>query len=126
MNDYNRSEQLKSLHIQRRFQTDNKANSAIEALLEKHESISFRRVSEVSGISTATLYKHENIRKRIEKLRSETLSSAVTNGSKNAVGDSSKDALIASLKRKIKALEAENKRLRELNEQRLAEEWDKL
>ena len=126
MSDYDRQAHLASIHEQRKETTDSKANAAIDALLHQRNPITFRSVSQISGIGVATLYRHDRIRERIETLRDGAPKAvpAKPKASTSCTGDGS--ALIASLRRKIKHLEAENKKLRELNQSRLSEEWSSL
>lgn len=126
MSDYNRKEQLKCLHRQRRATTEQKANDTIDRLLKLERPINFKQVSELSGISVATLYKHENIKQRIMALRSRPVMQTSTRAVKLAMGDSSKDAIIASLKRRIGKLEQENTQLRNQIKIYLAKDWENL
>jgi len=126
MSDYNRSEQIKQVHAERRKATDQKANDAIDVLLKNKQPINFNKVSELSGISVATLYKHEEIRQRIEYLRQQLKSLPSPREMKNNTSDDGKDAIIASLKRKIQKLEQENATLRKANEKALADAFDVL
>ncbi|MED3994639.1 DUF6262 family protein [Peribacillus frigoritolerans] len=90
-----------------------KVDEAIKSLIRANESINFNSVSNESGISKATLYNNFDIRERIEAL-------GINNHKhlhqkkqvKREMNDSNKDALIESLKRKIKKLEGDNKQLR--------------
>lgn len=123
---YVRQDQIREVHAQRRARTDQKANEAIDCLLREKLPINFSKVSERSGISVATLYKHDAIRKRIEFLRDEEKALPSARDRKSATSDEGKDAIIASLKRKIARLEAENQELREANAARLAKEWEEL
>ena len=126
MGDYNRQEQLKSLHRQRRAATEQRANDAIDYLLRARYPINFKQVSQQSGISIATLYKHETIKQRIIALRGNSGVQAAAKVSKTAMSDSGKDAIIASLKRRIEKLEQENTRLRNQVKNYAARDWEKL
>lgn len=120
---YDRQAQIREVHQRRRDVTDKKANDAIDALLREKQPVNFNRVHELSGISIATLYKHERVRKRIEYLRDEARGLPSVRDRKTQTSDEGKDAIIASLKRKIKKLEEENRALKEANRQRLSDEW---
>lgn len=126
MSEYNREEQLKCLHRQRRAATEQKANDAIDYLLRVKHPVNFKQVSQQSGISIATLYKHETIKQRIIALRGSSAVPASTKTAKTAMSDSSKDTIIASLKRRIEKLEQENAQLRNQLRSYAARDWDKL
>lgn len=54
----------------KRKDTEDKVSAAIEKLKRsKSRSINFKTVSEISGVSTTTLYNHSGIRERINSLR---------------------------------------------------------
>lgn len=113
MVSYNRSEHLKELHSQRKAITQEKVDKAIQRLIKAQKSINFNSVAGESGVTKKTLYDNKDIRERIETLRYQQ-SQVPTNGQvKREMDDNNKDAIIASLKRKVKRLEEENKELRE-------------
>lgn len=60
-----------------------------------------------------TMYNNRDIRQRIETLREQQSQVPPPSQVKREMDDNNKDAIIASLKRKIKRLEEENKELRE-------------
>ena len=126
MAEYNRAEQLREIHRKKRELTAKKANGAIDKLLKRREPINFRRVAEVSGVSAATLYKHPEVRKRIEFLRQQTASLPTAADMKSNMSEESKDAVIAALKRKVKKLEDENMRLKGALRGQLSKEWERL
>lgn len=113
MSNYNRTEHLKELHSKRKAMTQEKVDKAIQRLIKAQKPINFNSVANESGLTKATLYNNKDIRERIETLRH--LQSQVPTPSqiKREMDDNNKDAIIASLKRKIKRLEEENKDLRE-------------
>lgn len=113
MSNYNRLEQLKELHLERKLQTQQKVDKAIKSLIKNKASINFNSVAAESGLSKTTLYNNQDIRTRIENLRLQELNVPTPGQVKREMSDNNKDALIASLKRKIKKLEDENKQLRE-------------
>lgn len=61
----------------------------------------------------ATLYNNSDIRERIETLRHHQAQVPTPAQVKRQMDENNKDAIIASLKRKIKKLDEENKELRE-------------
>lgn len=126
MAEYDRQAHLASIHEERKKTTDSKAHDAIDLLLHQGKAITFRSVSKLSGIGVATLYRHKRVRERIETLRDDASKAVPAKPKASTPRASDNSALIASLRRKIKHLEAENKKLREMNQLRLAEEWNRL
>ncbi|PEB22006.1 transposase [Bacillus toyonensis] len=113
MSEYDRSAHLKAIHAKRKADTYQKVNEAIKRLLKANEKINFNSVSSEANVSKATLYNNKDFRSRIETLRNQQLQVPTLKQVKREMNDSNKDALIASLKRKNKKLEDENKKLRE-------------
>lgn len=113
MSDYNRSEQLKELHSKRKAITQEKVDKAIQRLIKSQKAINFNSVASESGVSKKTLYDNKNFRERIETLREQQSHVPTPAQVKREMNDNNKDAIIASLKRKIKRLEEENKELKE-------------
>jgi len=110
---YNRQEQIRVLHNNKKKTTHEKVDKAIKNLLFTKQSINFNSVAKESGISKATLYNNTDIREQIEKFRN--LQKAVSSPAqvKYEMSENNKDAIIESLKRKIKKLEEENKKLKD-------------
>ncbi|MGO1421649.1 transposase [Staphylococcus equorum] len=108
MEKFNRKEQLKQLHAERKVKTERKVTTAINDLIQRKEEINFNIVSKHSSVSKATLYNNNEIRKRIEELREKNKGIFVNKNKSDG-----KDALIASLKRKVNSLEKEKKLLKE-------------
>ncbi len=113
MSDFNRKEQFKKLHEQRKAKTHQKVEQAIERLMKVHKSINFNSVANESGITKSTLYNNKDIRKRIEEIRLNQSKVPTPSQVKTEMDENNKDAIIASLKRRIKKLDEENKELRE-------------
>lgn len=112
MSDYNRTEHLKELHSKRKAITKEKVDKAIQRLIKFQKSINFNSVASESGVSKKTLYDNKDIRERIETLRYQQSQVHTPAQVKREMNDNNKDAIIASLKRKIKRLEEENKELK--------------
>lgn len=112
MNNYDRSEHLKELHNKRKAITQEKVDKAIQMLIKSQKAINFNSVSNESGITKKTLYDNKLIRERIETLRHQQSQVPTPSQVKREMNDSNKDAIIASLKRKIKKLEEENSELK--------------
>ncbi|MCU9808652.1 DUF6262 family protein [Paraclostridium sp. AKS46] len=113
MSNYNRAEHLKELHSKRKTMTQEKVDRAIQRLIKAQKSINFNSVSNESGVTKKTLYDNKDIRERIETLRYQQSQVPTPSQVKREMNDSNRDAIIASLKRKIKRLEEENKELKE-------------
>ncbi|MGN2371789.1 DUF6262 family protein [Clostridium cagae] len=113
MSNYNRTEHLKELHSKRKAITKEKVDIAIQRLIKAQKSINFNSVASESGITKKTLYDNKEIRERIEVLRYQQSQVPTPSQVKREMDDNNKDAIIASLKRKIKKLEEENKELKE-------------
>lgn len=101
------------LHEDRKAKTHLKVDEAIKSLLKSNSSINFNSVAKESGVSKATLYNNEDIKDRIAGLRFQQSEVPTPSQIKREINENNKDALIASLKRKIKKLEEENKGLKE-------------
>lgn len=110
MGTYNRKNQLKEIHKQRRQDTEDKVRSAINKLLENNISINFNSVSNESGVTKATLYKNQNLKEMIIDFRDKSTDILSESSVKNT-NLSSKN--IASLLSDIEKLELENKKLKQ-------------
>ncbi|NDI33227.1 DUF6262 family protein [Chengkuizengella sediminis] len=126
MTKYDRREHLKQLHEKRKANTFQKVNEAIKRLIKAKESINFNSVASESGVSKATLYNNPKIRERIDSLRQQKAQSPTKQQVKRQINENNKDAIIASLKRKIKSLEEDNKELREQLKFAYAEVYKKI
>lgn len=113
MSKFDRKEQLKQLHEERKLKTQQKVDEAIRRLIKFQKAINFNSVANESGITKATLYNNSDIKERIESLRLQQSKVPTPSQVKREMDDSNKDAIIASLKRRIKKLEEENKELKE-------------
>ncbi|QDX94367.1 transposase [Brevibacillus laterosporus] len=113
MSNYNRKRQLQLLHDQRKAKTLVKVYEAIKRLLKAYKSINFNSVASESGVSKATLYNNPELRQRIESLRLQQAQIPTPKQLKLEMNENNKDAMIASLKRRLKKMEDENKQLRE-------------
>lgn len=88
-------------------------DDSIRRLVKAKESINFNSVATDAGISKATLYNNPEIRVRIESLRQQQAQVPTPKQIKREMDENNMDAIIASLKRKMKKLEDEIKKLRE-------------
>jgi len=104
---YNRKGHLSRLHSERKEITKTKVDKAIQELIKNNKFINFNSVANVAGISKTTLYNNLEFKERIISLRNQE-ANATLNKKVSVASENSKDALIASLKRKIKKLDEEN------------------
>ncbi|UPW85321.1 DUF6262 family protein [Lysinibacillus sp. Ag94] len=126
MASIDREEQLRRLHEERKRKTKEKVENAIKRLTKDSKAINFNSVAKEAGVTKATLYNHSDIRERIEFLR-EQQEKAYSN-SRVKRDEANQDAMIASLRRRIKKLEGrieeledENKKLRKTESTELAD-----
>ncbi|MED1596356.1 MULTISPECIES: DUF6262 family protein [Bacillus] len=113
MVNYDRKEHLKAIHASRKATTSQKVDKAIQRLVRANDPINFNSVASEAGVAKATLYNNRELRERIESLRQQQAEAPTPKQIKREINENNKDAIIASLKRKIKKLEEEKKQLRE-------------
>ena len=99
---------LKANALKKKNDAIKRTELAIQKMLKENITINFKTVAEKAKVSTAWLYREPEIADRIKKIRA-------MNNSKNnnklvleKTSDTSKDALIATLKVRIKELELSN------------------
>jgi cell division protein FtsB len=112
-NPYNRQEQVRVLHDNKKRITHEKVDTAIKNLLFTKQPINFNSVGKESGVSKATLYNNKDIKEQIERFRNNQKFVSSPAQVKYEMSENNKDGLIESLKRKIRKLEEENKELKE-------------
>src|SRR5690625_3903361 len=88
-----------------------RSEKTISEMAIKKEKINFNSVSEKANVSKSWLYKNKDIRNRIETLRGMQISELVPR--KQSKSPRSEEVLIKTLKSRIKALEHENKQLKD-------------
>ena len=103
---------IKRTAQKKREATFQKVEEGIQQLIKDQAIINFNTVSKASGVSKAWLYREPTVKSRIEHLRQQSGSKKKTLPTHRA-SDSSKDAVIRTLKERIKKLDAENKELRD-------------
>lgn len=126
MDTYDRKNHLKQIHENRKVITMNKVDQAIKRLVRANKTINFNSVASEAGVAKATLYNNVLLRERIETLRSQQILSPSKLSIKQELNDNNKDAVIESLKRKVKRLEQENKEFREQLKVAYAEVYNKI
>ena len=124
MNNFDREEQLKKLHEDRKKATKKKVDEAIKRLTKNSKAINFNSVAEEAGVSKATLYNHLEIKERINFLRNQQEKAYVDSRIKR--DENNQNAIIESLKRRIEKLEKRNKELEKENKQLRGKEKEKL
>jgi hypothetical protein len=100
---------LKQSAQERHQRTYERAETGIQMLNKAQRPINFNAIHAVSGVSTAWLYRH--MKERIARLREQS-NPQPTPAPKTRASDASKDAIIATLRERVKKLEAENRELR--------------
>lgn len=110
---FDREEQIKQLHADRKRKTIEKVEEAIKRLTKSSKPINFNSVATEAGISKATLYNHSELKERINFLRNQQEKGFVESRIKR--DENNQNAVIASLKRKIEKLEKKNKELENEN-----------
>ncbi|AJA47042.1 transposase [Clostridium pasteurianum DSM 525 = ATCC 6013] len=104
---------LKEYAKQKTEVTLEKVDKAIRELSLKGEKINFNSVSNLSGVSKTFMYKNEEVKQRIEKLRDKQTEKVIKQKLKYDKTDKSKDIIIMAKDKKIKELEFENKKLKQ-------------
>lgn len=103
-------EGLQQSAAQRHAETVRRTVEGIQHLIRDGRPVNFKTVAETAGVSTAWLYQQPLIKQRIQELRAQGTSE--TANPKVRASDASKDAIIATLRQRVKQVEAENRDLR--------------
>lgn len=93
-------------------ETLERTDKAINKLVKKGEKITFQSVAKAAGVSVAYLYKYDEIKQRIDKLRKQQFPIKELPKTQKA-SENSRSAVVKTLKERIKKLEAENRGLRD-------------
>src|SRR6266567_7712112 len=103
-------------HAQKRKEQKRKGvEDAITALLREQKPINFNTVAKAAAVSKAYLYSQPDLRDRIEALRQQGVEQAVRERITRSTGktDASRDLVILAKDRRIKAVEEENRKLKQ-------------
>jgi sulfite reductase beta subunit-like hemoprotein len=106
-------------HAQRKSQeTQQRVQQAIDQLLREQQTVNFNTVAKAANVTKSYLYAHQDVRERIEALRTELGQERLERQwaerqQHQARTDKTKDVLLEARDRRIKALEAENRKLKE-------------
>src|SRR5690625_568064 len=108
---------LKSIENKRQkaFQ---KVEDTIKVMIKQKQKINFNSVAEKSGVSKSFLYKYSDIRNRIKTLRKQEEGLETPKQVKREMTEQSKDVIIASLRKRNKALEERSEERRVGKERR--------
>ncbi|MCM3413728.1 MULTISPECIES: DUF6262 family protein [Bacillaceae] len=93
--------------------TFQKVEKTLKKMIKQQKKINFNSVAEESGVSKSFLYKYIEIRSRIETLRKQEEGLESPMKVKRDMTEKSKDVIIASLRKRNKNLEEENRKLKE-------------
>lgn len=99
----------------RKEQKRTSVENAIAALLREQKPVNFNTVAKTAAVSKAYLYSQPDLRERIEALRQQGVEQMVRERVTRSTGktDASRDLVILAKDRRIKALEEENRKLKQ-------------
>ena len=103
-------------HTQSRKEHKRKGvEEAITTLLREQKPVNFNTVARAATVSKAYLYSQPDLRERIEALREQAVEHMVRERATRSSGktDASRDLVILAKDRRIKELEAENRKLQQ-------------
>lgn len=90
-----------------------KVESSLKQMVKQQQFINFNTVAKASGVSKAFLYRNAALRERIETLRRQQHGLSSPSQVKRNLNNDSKDVIITALRKRINALEKENKQLKD-------------
>ena len=106
-------------HAQRKSEAAKlRVHQSIDQLLRAQQVVNFNSVAKAANVTKSYLYAHGDVRARIEALRTQQGQERIERQwaerqQHQAHTDKTKDVLLAARDRRIKALEAENRKLKE-------------
>ncbi len=106
-------------HAQRKAaETQQRVHQVIDQLLREQHTVNFNTVAKAANVTKSYLYAHQDVRERIEALRTQQGQERIEQQwadrqQHQSKTDRTKDVLLAAKDRRIKALEAENRQLKE-------------
>jgi hypothetical protein len=106
-------------HAQRKSQqAELRVHQAIDQLLREQQNVNFNTVAKAANVTKSYLYAHQDIRERIEALRTQQGQERLERQWAERKlhqdrTDKTKDVLLEARDRRIKALETENRKLKE-------------
>ena len=103
---------LKKQNSQRKQDTAERVNKAIDKLKRKNASINFETVAREAGVSRATLYNNTKLKERIMGLRAMDLTPTSEGGAEPKKTKVQRlEATVAELRARVRQLEADKKNL---------------
>ncbi|MEC4819610.1 MAG: DUF6262 family protein, partial [Scytonema sp. PMC 1069.18] len=108
-------EALQEAAAQKALITAERVEKALERMIKQGQIISFKSVATAANVSTAYLYKQEDLRNRIETLRAQQKQKPKLRDVPPA-SDNSKTVIISTLREENKRLRVEIDELRRINE----------
>ena len=103
---------LKKQNSQRKQDTAERVNKAIDKLKRKNASINFETVAKEAGVSRATLYNNTKLKERIMGLRAMDLTPTSEGGAEPKKTKVQRlEATVAELRTRVRQLEADKKNL---------------
>ena len=105
-------------HAQRKAaETQQRVHQAIDQLLQEQEVVNFNSVAKAANVTKSYLYANADVRERIEALRAKLGQERIEQQQAErklhqARTDKTKEVLLEARDRRIKALEEENRRLK--------------
>lgn len=103
---------LKKQNSQRKQDTAERVNKAIDKLKRKNASINFETVAKEAGVSRATLYNNTKLKERIMGLRAMELTPTSEGGAEPKKTKVQRlEATVAELRARVRQLEADKKNL---------------
>jgi hypothetical protein len=101
---------------------------AITTLLREQKPVNFNTVAKVACVSKAYLYSQLDLRERIETLRQQGAEQTIRERATHPTGktDASRDLVLLAKDRRIKELEAENRKLQQQLKIALGKAYDQL
>ena len=103
---------LKKQNSQRKQDTAERVNKAIDKLKRKNTSINFETVAKEAGVSRATLYNNTKLKERIMGLRAMDLTPTSEGGAEPKKTKVQRlEATVAELRARVRQLEADKKNL---------------
>jgi cell shape-determining protein MreC len=106
-------------HAQRKAEAAQKrVHQAIDYLLREQQTVNFNSVAKAANVTKSYLSAHQDVRERIEALRAQQGQEHIDRQwaepqQHQTRTDKTKDVLLAAKDRRIKVLEAENRKLKE-------------
>jgi intracellular sulfur oxidation DsrE/DsrF family protein len=112
----------------RKEQKRTSVENAIAALLREQKPVNFNTVAKAAAVSKAYLYSQPDLRERIEALRQQGVEQMVRERVTRSTGktDASRDLVILAKDRRIKALEEENRKLKQQLKMALSRAYERI